>query len=518
MKRFKVMSLTAFVVILCYIFTLGVSYYYSYNKVTSDMFNAFGDLRNILIDSLSFESSESAMIQQVRTFNTPYQSVIALFDEDKKLIAKTENLVTVTLYEDGSQFTVVLDDYMTDDIVKEIAEFSKNRTPYIESLSVIETDYEIKPAELVLVKPSQLSAVSPEVLRVVFNDYTEPTAVYEANQNSVYLDYRTHNICQYNDEFKIRDELENIFIRYRLSLEGEWSGPWAKIGENNMLTVSDFKNAEGNKYTFFYTAGYDIFHSVIRSGYFSDTALTLGILFAFIFVIAELAALLTYNRNRRITKAREAFIAGAAHELKTPLAVISNQCECVLENVAPEKNGEYINSVYSEAKRMNRMVMSLIQFNKLSTDGKIKREKVNINDIASQEAEKYKALIEAKNINLCEQYCEKAVIKADSELISLALDNFISNAVKFTPEGGTVTITTQKSRRKVVLSVHNTGSHIADEDKAHIWEELYRGDKARQRQGSTGMGLAICRKIFELHSFKYGFENTEDGVRFYFTE
>lgn len=223
------------------------------------------------------------------------------------------------------------------------------------------------------------------------------------------------------------------------------------------------------------------------------------------------------HRNRRITKAREAFIAGAAHELKTPLAVISNQCECYLENIAPEKNGEYVNSVYKETKRMSRMVQTLIQFNKLETGSKIKKEAFDINETAHREAGKYSGLIEAKGITLRETFGEKCQVKGNEEMLSLALDNLISNAVFFTPEGGKIEIKTMRDKKKLTVSVYNSGSNIESYGSAHIREELYRGDKARERNGSTGMGLAICRKIFELHSFRYGFENTEDGVKFYFT-
>ena len=523
MKRFMVMSLTAFLVILCYVFNLGVSFYYSYDKITVNNYIAMGEISNTLTERLSADLLESTMIQDVRTFHTPFQSVIALFDEDKKLLAKTENCVVVTIAEGGFQRTVGIEDNMTDDMVKEIAEFSKNRTTYVERFSVIETEIGVKPAELILKTKSQNSPFGEntpsEELKLVFNDYAEPTTVYETRQgNGVYIDYRSHNICQYSDEFRMKDKLENIFLRYRFMLMNEDDNePVGSFGYNMMCHIRELKGQNGKTYTVYYTAGYDIFNTVLRSDSFYNTAVPLGIIFGIIFIIAELAAVITYNRNRKITKAREAFIAGAAHELKTPLAVISNQCECYLENVAPEKNDEYVNSVYKETKRMSRMVQTLIQFNKLETGSKIKKEAFDINNTAHREAEKYIGLSEAKRISIKEDFCEKGEIKGSEEMLSLALDNLISNAVFFTPEGGEIEVKTVREKKKLTVSVYNSGTHIEDGDASHIWEELYRGDKARERNGSTGMGLAVCRKVFELHSFRYGFENTEDGVKFYFT-
>ncbi|MGN1118640.1 MAG: sensor histidine kinase [Acutalibacteraceae bacterium] len=511
MKRTKTMSLLAFGIIIFYIINIGNSFIYSKNIIVRSFRERNYFLRDVLCDDIAKMENEEEIISYIRTFYTSDLSVVALFDSEHNFLAKAENCIEITYDETGDKRLISIEEYITDDIRSELSKTMIYGDSSIKSLSLAEKDGETVPVEITLTK----TFINNEPQKVCFSA-EKPTEILTSDEikRNPLMKLWFHNLCSHDYEFKTIDMLGGYFNSFC-----ESEGTWDTILDENTITGVDFiYPANGKECILFYACEFDIFNTVIRSPDFTSTVLGLSIIFFILFTATEIIVFLIYSKSRKLTQAREAFIAGAAHELKTPLAVITNQCECILENVAPEKNGEYINSIYSEAKKTNRMIMSLIQFNKLSSGERINREKVNINDIALKEAEKYRSLIESKNIKLCEEYADNAVINADKKLIALALDNYISNAVKFTPEGGTVEIKTQKHKNKVKFSVYNSGSHIADEDKSHIWEELYRGDKARERQGSTGMGLAINRKIFELHSFRYGFENTKDGVKFYFTQ
>jgi signal transduction histidine kinase len=101
--------------------------------------------------------------------------------------------------------------------------------------------------------------------------------------------------------------------------------------------------------------------------------------------------------------------------------------------------------------------------------------------------------------------------------IEQVLVNFVTNAIRHSPEQATIRIATSEEAGMVQVRVENTGTHIEEEHLAKIWDRFYRGESSRSRvAGGTGLGLAICKKILELHGVPYGACNTADGVVFYF--
>ena len=96
--------------------------------------------------------------------------------------------------------------------------------------------------------------------------------------------------------------------------------------------------------------------------------------------------------------------SAVAHELKTPLAVIQNQCECILENVAPEKNMDYTRSVYNETKQMNRLIVSFLQYNRLQKIQHLEKVKCDMREIVQEEIEKYEDLFEQPVLNVMYQW------------------------------------------------------------------------------------------------------------------
>jgi len=188
-----------------------------------------------------------------------------------------------------------------------------------------------------------------------------------------------------------------------------------------------------------------------------------------------------------------------------------------MENVMPEKNSEYVASIYEETRRMNKLVAILLQYNRLNSVKSISKENVDISEIINAELQKYDTLIKDKNISVEVDAKQGTNIKCNSELIGLVIDNFLSNAVKHSPENGLIKLSAKPEKKKIAVTVFNKGSEIKTEDAKHIWEEFYREDKARNsKDNSTGMGLAICKRILELHKFKYGFKNVDGGVEFSF--
>lgn len=280
-------------------------------------------------------------------------------------------------------------------------------------------------------------------------------------------------------------------------------------------TTSDIVfTCNGEKYYMAFStkhnSNYDVFHSY----QFKADVIFVSLAFGVTTLIMLNAINLILKKNQRMNEAKQAFTSAAAHELKTPIAVIQNQCECIMENVAPEKNDEYIASIYDESIRMNKLVMDLLQYNRLAMSSNIQKQRVCLSDIVKAEIEKYRPLADDKSVDIKVNVKDGIMVSANADLIALVIDNYLSNAIKHTKPNHPITVLFRSKR----LSVINFGSRIELENQSDLWDVFYRADKARTSDddNSTGMGLAISKQILQLHKFKYGFDNLSNGVEFYF--
>jgi len=112
---------------------------------------------------------------------------------------------------------------------------------------------------------------------------------------------------------------------------------------------------------------------------------------------------------------------------------------------------------------------------------------------------------------------DRAEVIANPQRIEQVLINLLTNAIRYTPKGQDIIISTEKVNQQIKVSIENKGTHIESEQLDKIWDRFYRGDSSRRRSsGGTGLGLAISKNILELHGVQYGVFNTKDGVEFYF--
>ncbi len=243
---------------------------------------------------------------------------------------------------------------------------------------------------------------------------------------------------------------------------------------------------------------------------FTNSLNNITLLYVTVTVIV-LAVMNVYIKRNRLNKAKYIFTNAAAHELKTPLAVIENKCEFILEGVDESKTLEYVKQTYKEALKMNNLLNNLLRYNKLATQSKIDKSNNNFTQLVTNEIEKYSSAAEVKNITITSSLTD-AEVNCNAELISLAIGNFLSNAVKFSPSDSTVVVNLTKIKNKYKLSVINAFSGTLDHK---IWDMLYMTDESRNGK-STGMGLPTSKEIFELHNYKYGFKNDDGAVEFYF--
>ncbi len=272
---------------------------------------------------------------------------------------------------------------------------------------------------------------------------------------------------------------------------------------------------DGEDYMFFFCAQINLPMRALTSDFFSYLTGQLLIMYAVLMALILFAANRLYNKNQSLNRSRQSFISAAAHELKTPLAVIQNQCECILEGAVDDKKDEYIKSVYDEALRMNDIVTSLLTFNRLSSTDKTEKESCNLTELVKDEVAKYLPFARSAGAEITLDAEKDIYISCNPKLMALAVDNYLSNAVKYTTGEKRITVTLKAERDGFLLEVFNTCEPLSKETAENIWNLLERQDISRTRDGSsTGMGLPICKRIFDCHGYGYSCKNTASGVIF----
>ena len=206
-----------------------------------------------------------------------------------------------------------------------------------------------------------------------------------------------------------------------------------------------------------------------------------------------------------------------AHELKTPLAVVHSYAEGLQEHIAEEKREKYLETILAETERMDAMVLEMLDLSRLEA-GKVKlaRDDFDLAELAGAVFEALSIKAEEKCLRVTLVFPEKAMLAADEGRIRQVMENFASNAVKYTPEGGAVTARIFREGGKTVFSVENESRPLSDEELEKVWDAFWRADESRTGGVGTGLGLAIARSIVELHGGKVGVQNTEAGVEFRF--
>lgn len=281
-------------------------------------------------------------------------------------------------------------------------------------------------------------------------------------------------------------------------------------GGNTQFITQKALYIDGKAYSILLDVRYDLFFNTIGSNVFLKNFQVQSAIFITVEVIISIIAQRLLKKQKELNDARDAFTSAAAHGLKTPITIINNQCESIIKKVSPEKNGEYVSTIYNQNRHMSALTNKLLQFNRIRKET-LNKSEFDIKTLALEEAEKYISLAEKKGVTFDYDLQESVKIKADRDLIALVIDNFLSNAFKNADENGAIRVTFLKKR----FAVYNDGKRISDEDKGKIWE-VFSKNADNDIIQSHGMGLAICKKILELHSFKYGFINKLAGVEFYF--
>ncbi|MDO5397483.1 MAG: HAMP domain-containing sensor histidine kinase [bacterium] len=267
----------------------------------------------------------------------------------------------------------------------------------------------------------------------------------------------------------------------------------------------------GDKCPAYFAAAYKI-HPWSMSG---GSLLFLWISSFIVFLAAGIIIIYGIHKNEKkreeLEEHRRYVTNSLAHDLKSPLAVISGYAESIGDSILPEKSAEYGAAIYRRAMDMDSIICSMLSLSQLENKKKVQliRSEFELNAAVSEAADLYTDLLNKNNVHL--NILGNTVINADRKLIMRVLDNMIINAVHHTPQNGEIKIKISEDR----FSIYNSGSAINDGEENEIWKPFVRSDKSRGKSGS-GLGLYIASVILDAHDFKYGCANTEGGVEFWF--
>lgn len=223
------------------------------------------------------------------------------------------------------------------------------------------------------------------------------------------------------------------------------------------------------------------------------------------------------EKERKLENTRKEFISGVSHELKTPLSIMKSCISILKDGVAEHKKDYYFQAMEREVDKMDTLILDMLELAKFESGTyKMKMAAFYIDTVIEDICEHLSVEIEKKELRVHKNICSFEVI-ANQGRIEQVIVNFITNAIRYTPNKEDIIISTIDEKDRIKVCIENKGTHIEEEQLDKIWDRFYRVDAARHRsQGGTGLGLAISKNILELHDAEYGVENTEDGVLFYF--
>lgn len=206
---------------------------------------------------------------------------------------------------------------------------------------------------------------------------------------------------------------------------------------------------------------------------------------------------------------RTDFIANVSHEMKTPLAVMQNYGTLLqAPNLPEEKRMEYAKGVTDGARRLAAMMTNILKLNRLENQQIFPQtERFDLGEQLCESILQYESVWEKAGIEIDTDIAEGVTVQADRELLELVWNNLLSNAFKFTPSGGTVSVSMTADKTFATVKVQDNGCGMSAEVGAHIFEKFYQGDTSHATQGN-GLGLALVKRVMDILKGEISVEST----------
>lgn len=215
---------------------------------------------------------------------------------------------------------------------------------------------------------------------------------------------------------------------------------------------------------------------------------------------------------------RQRMAADIAHELRTPVSVLRGHLEAMLDGVFP-LDAEHLAVAYDRTIHMSRLVDDLRLLTRAEAGQlPLERTRISATELVSQAVESFTPLAVDANITLQRDWPDDLpLVDVDMDRMHQILGNLLTNAIRHTPEKGTITVRVRREAERVRFAVINTGDGLTPEEAAHVFEPFWRAENARERdRGGSGLGLPISRQLLLLHNGRIWAESGEDTAAFVF--
>ncbi|MGH2065990.1 cell wall metabolism sensor histidine kinase WalK [Aerococcus sp. L_4] len=216
------------------------------------------------------------------------------------------------------------------------------------------------------------------------------------------------------------------------------------------------------------------------------------------------------TEHEKIERDRKQFVSNISHELRTPLTSVRSYSEALVDGAIKDEKVavEFLNVIQTETDRMIRMISDLLHLSRMDAKQQvINRELIIFKDLVNHILDRFDMMLqsedyEGKNYIIKRELMEEEVwVEINQDKLIQVIDNIMNNAIKYSPDGGTIYVRLMSTHNQLVLSIQDQGLGIPQESIPHLFDRFYRVDKARSRaQGGSGLGLSIAKEEIELHN------------------
>lgn len=233
-------------------------------------------------------------------------------------------------------------------------------------------------------------------------------------------------------------------------------------------------------------------------------------------------AVMDTSVNRELAQAKADFVSLASHQLRTPLSIVKWYTDYILCGDAGDINAEqkkYLSEIYNTNQRMIDLVNALLDVSRIDLGTfSIEPEPTDIVKKANEAVKKYESIIKIKKIIFEKNFEKMSPLNLDPRLILIVFENILSNAVKYTPEGGRVRFTIKKTDANILIKISDTGVGVSRELRSKMFSKMFRAADAKKMvAGGNGLGLYVAKAVIEKSGGKIWFESpsmeffVEDG-------